>query len=111
EAAAEVAATLIEETVETMESIESIEADEKNQPIEEEFVMNTTMNKPVMQEVDQLLKQAITLLENRNQEMGQEVVANFQQSNMQAIEELMQEKWKNEQIVQGIQQVLTTIGQ
>jgi hypothetical protein len=73
--------------------------------------MNTTLTKPVLQEVDQLLKQAVALLESRNHEMGQEVVSNFQQSNMQAIEELMQEKWKNEQLVQGIQQVVAAIGQ
>lgn len=76
-----------------------------------EYVMNTTLTKPVLHEVDELLKQAVALLETRNHDMGQEVVNNFQQSNMQAIEVLMQEKWKNEQLVQGIQQVLTSIGQ
>lgn len=73
--------------------------------------MNTTLTKPVLHEVDELLKQAVALLETRNHDMGQEVVNNFQQSNMQAIETLMQEKWKNEQLVQGIQQVLAAIGQ
>ncbi|MGO0062223.1 hypothetical protein ACTID9_19675 [Brevibacillus fluminis] len=77
----------------------------------EELGMNTTLTKPVLHEVDELLKKAVALLETRNHDMGQEVVNNFQQSNMQAIEELMQEKWKNEQLVQGIQQVLAAIGQ
>lgn len=77
----------------------------------EEYGMNTTLTKPVLHEVDELLKQAVALLETRNHDMGQEVVNNFQQSNMQAIETLMQEKWKNEQLVQGIQQVLAAIGQ
>lgn len=108
----EVAASFDEEAVETTFETEAAETQSEEKPVaKEEYKMNTTLTKPVLQEVDQLLKQAVALLESRNHEMGQEVVSNFQQSNMQAIEELMQEKWKNEQLVQGIQQVVATIGQ
>jgi hypothetical protein len=72
----------------------------------EEITMNTVQNQQVLQEVQQLLQQAISRLETRHMEMSQEVVAHFQQSNMQAIEVLMKEKHKHEQIVLGIQQVL-----
>lgn len=78
---------------------------------EEELSMNTVQTQSVLEEVQQLLRQALGRLESRNAEMAQEVVAHFQQSNMQAIEVLMKEKHKNEQIALGIQQVLTTTEQ
>lgn len=74
----------------------------------EEATMSTMTNQQVLEEVQRLMQQAIERLENRNQEMSQEVVSHFQQSNMQAIEVLMKEKHKHEQIVLGIQQVLAT---
>ncbi|GEB34388.1 hypothetical protein P4V49_07645 [Brevibacillus parabrevis] len=74
----------------------------------EETNMTNATNVRVLEEVQQLLQEAISRLEGRNQEMSQEVVAHFQQSNMQAIEVLMKEKHKHEQIVLGIQQVLAT---
>lgn len=70
--------------------------------------MSTITNQQVLEEVQKLMQEAINRLETRNQEMSQEVVAHFQQSNMQAIEVLMKEKHKHEQIVLGIQQVLAT---
>jgi rubrerythrin len=70
--------------------------------------MNTVTDQQVLQEVQELLQQAIERLESRQHEMSQEVVNHFQQSNMQAIEVLMKEKHKHEQIVLGIQQVLAT---
>ncbi|KMZ39982.1 MULTISPECIES: hypothetical protein [Bacillales] len=74
----------------------------------EEATMSTITNQQVLEEVQKLMQEAINRLETRNQEMSQEVVAHFQQSNMQAIEVLMKEKHKHEQIVLGIQQVLAT---
>lgn len=53
-----------------------------------------------------MLRLALDRLQVRNQEMAQEVVAHFQKSNMQAIEVLMKEKHKNEQLALGIEQVL-----
>lgn len=86
------------------------QATEQQEPIftKEETNMTNATNTRVLEEVQQLLQQAISRLEGRNQEMSQEVVAHFQQSNMQAIEVLMKEKHKHEQIVLGIQQVLAT---
>ncbi|TRY24268.1 hypothetical protein FOI68_17810 [Brevibacillus sp. LEMMJ03] len=78
---------------------------------EEELSMNTVQNQSVLEEVQQLLRQALGRLEARSAEMAQEVVAHFQQSNMQAIEVLMKEKHKNEQIALGIQQVLAATEQ
>jgi hypothetical protein len=74
--------------------------------------MNTTTHSPsVLAEVTQLLRQALARLEARNQEMSQDVIAYFQKSDMQAIEQLMKEKHKNEQIALGIQQVLSAAEQ
>lgn len=83
---------------------------EQKEPIftKGETNMTNATNVRVLEEVQQLLQQAISRLEGRNQEMAQEVVTHFQQSNMQAIEVLMKEKHKHEQIVLGIQQVLAT---
>ncbi|WP_432774542.1 hypothetical protein AAFJ72_15050 [Brevibacillus gelatini] len=83
---------------------------EQQEPIftKGETNMTNATNVRVLEEVQQLLQQAISRLEGRNQEMAQEVVTHFQQSNMQAIEVLMKEKHKHEQIVLGIQQVLAT---
>ncbi len=74
----------------------------------EETLMNMTQqaNTSVQQEVNHHLRQALALLEERNQQMAQEVIGYFQQSDIQAIELLMKEKHKNEQAVLGIQQVL-----
>ncbi|NGQ95369.1 hypothetical protein G3578_09395 [Brevibacillus sp. SYP-B805] len=79
----------------------------KQESIEEEIFVNTLETKSTAAEVSQLLRQALGRLEERNQQMAAEVVSFFQQSNLQAIEELMQEKHKNEQIVQGLRQLLT----
>ncbi len=78
---------------------------------EEESLMNMTQTVSTAQEVAELLRQALSRLEGRNQQMAQEVVAHFQQSNMQAIEVLMNEKNKNEQAALGIQQVLAQLEQ
>ncbi len=99
--AEEVAASVMTHTNEVQINIEE----------ESEMNMNGTQGQPVLREVDELLKQAVQRLEARNKQMGQEVVDNFQQSNLQAIEELMQEKMRNEEIVMGIEQVLATIEQ
>jgi hypothetical protein len=74
--------------------------------VEEETFVNTLETQTTAVEVSQLLRQALVRLEERNQQMAAEVVSFFQQSNLQAIEELMKEKHKNEQIVQGLRQLL-----
>ena len=74
--------------------------------LREEVTMNSVQSQQTIQEVRQLLEQAISRLEARNREMAQEVVVHFQQNNMQAIEVLMIEKNKHEQIATGIQQLL-----
>ncbi|HZG15887.1 MAG TPA: hypothetical protein VE710_12785 [Candidatus Bathyarchaeia archaeon] len=74
--------------------------------IEEEPFMNTAVSQPVTDEVSQLLRHALGRLEERNKQMSMDVVGFFQQSNMQAIEVLMKEKHKNEQIALGLQQLL-----
>ncbi|UFJ41642.1 hypothetical protein LOK74_03770 [Brevibacillus humidisoli] len=80
--------------------------------LEDDWSMNSTAVKTnVQKEVNDLLKQALHLLENRNQEMGQEVVARFQESDMRSIEGLMKEKQHNEQVVLGIKQVLASLAQ
>jgi hypothetical protein len=78
---------------------------------EEEAFMNTVQTHPTLQEVEQLLRQALERLQSRNHEMSQEVINYFQESNMQAIELLMKEKHKNEQIADGIRQVLAACEQ
>lgn len=100
----EAAATLAELNEEQAKSHEQLQ-------IEEEPLMNTVQTQSVLQEVHQMLRQALGRLEVRNQEMSQEVIAHFQQSNMQAIEVLMKEKHKNEQVALGIQQVLAVCEQ
>ncbi len=100
----EAAATLAELNEEQAESYEQLQ-------IEEEPLMNTVQTQSALQEVHQMLRQALGRLEVRNQEMSQEVIAHFQQSNMQAIEVLMKEKHKNEQVALGIQQVLAVCEQ
>lgn len=97
------AVTLKSENVEQQE-----EQHHEQEEMKEANTMNNTQNQHVLQEVQQLLAQAISKLETRHMEMSQEVVAHFQQSNMQAIEVLMKEKHKNEQIALGIKQVLAT---
>jgi len=79
--------------------------------IEEDTNMNTVQTLSVYHEVDQLLRQSLSKLEARGQEMSVEVVGHFQQSNMQAIENLMKEKQLNEQAALGIQQVLALLEQ
>ncbi|WP_134686436.1 hypothetical protein [Brevibacillus migulae] len=74
--------------------------------IEEETFMNTAGSQPVTAEVSQLLRHALGRLEERNKQMSVDVVGFFQQSNMQAIEVLMKEKHKNEQLALGLQQLL-----
>lgn len=124
-AAAEVAVTAEAVASETIVNTESVseaavsesaqqvlheEQKEKMKPLitKEEMTMSNAINQQVLEEVQQLLQEAISRLETRQQDMSQEVVAHFQQSNMQAIEVLMKEKHKHEQIVLGIQQVLAT---
>lgn len=101
-----------EEIVSEMEEAVQL-LEEQPEPLhtKEEITMNAVQNKNVLEEVKQLLEMAISQLETRSQEMSQEVVAHFQQSNMQAIEVLMKEKHKHEQIVLGIRQVLATSDQ
>ncbi|HZG80199.1 MAG TPA: hypothetical protein VEZ13_05425 [Brevibacillus sp.] len=102
----EVAAAAVPDMV----SAEEINQHEKNHQVlkemKEDHTMNNVQSQSVFQEVQQLLEEAINRLELRHTEMSQEVVAHFQQSNMQAIEVLMKEKHKNEQIALGIRQVL-----
>lgn len=69
------------------------------------------VNASVKQEVSHHLRQALTLLEARNQQMAQEVIAHFQESNIQAIEVLMKEKHKNEQTAASLGQVLAQFEQ
>ena len=124
-AAAEVAVTaeaIDSETIANTESVSEVSVSESAQPVlheeqkeqmkplitKEENTMSSAINQQVLEEVQQLLQEAISRLETRQQDMSQEVVAHFQQSNMQAIEVLMKEKHKHEQIVLGIQQVLAT---
>ncbi|CAM5785489.1 MULTISPECIES: hypothetical protein [Brevibacillus] len=73
---------------------------------EEELPMNAVQTQSAYQEAKEMLRLALDRLQVRNQEMAQEVVAHFQKSNMQAIEVLMKEKHKNEQLALGIEQVL-----
>lgn len=68
--------------------------------------MNAVQTQSAYQEAKEMLRLALDRLQVRNQEMAQEVVAHFQKSNMQAIEVLMKEKHKNEQLALGIEQVL-----
>jgi hypothetical protein len=103
-AAATATATLSQKQEEQAEWYEQLH-------FEEEPLMNTVQTQPVIQEVNHLLRQALGRLEVRSQEMAQEVIAHFQQSNMQAIEVLMKEKHKNEQIALGIQQLLAACEQ
>lgn len=74
---------------------------------EEEVPMNSVQTQSTIQEVQEMLRLALDRLQARNAEMSQEVVSHFQKSNMQAIELLMKEKHKNEQLALGIEQVLT----
>jgi len=92
---------------ELQEPTESVNSVQKK----EELLMNTVQTPSVLHEVHQLLREALGRLEARNQEMAQEVIAHFQQSNMQAIEVLMKEKHQNEQIALGIQQTLAACEQ
>lgn len=105
-AAAAAADTIAPEVTEQTEHQE--EQHQEQEEMKEDFTMNNIQNQHVLQEVQQLLEQAMSKLETRHIEMSQEVVAHFQQSNMQAIEVLMKEKHKNEQIALGIKQVLAT---
>ncbi|USG67282.1 hypothetical protein NDK47_08410 [Brevibacillus ruminantium] len=78
---------------------------------EEELPMNSVQTQSTILEVQEMLRLALDKLQARNQEMSQEVVSHFQKSNMQAIEVLMKEKHKNEQLALGIEQVLTASNQ
>ncbi|WP_289140358.1 hypothetical protein [uncultured Brevibacillus sp.] len=119
------AEAIVSETIANTESVSEAAVSESAQPVlheeqteqkeqikplmtKEEMMMSNATNQQVLEEVQQLLQEAISRLETRQQDMSQEVVAHFQQSNMQAIEVLMKEKHKHEQIVLGIQQVLAT---
>jgi len=110
-AASETIATTREETEATpsepVHTVQLLKGHHESTDTKEEKTMNTTVSdRQVLQEVQELLQQAISRLESRQQEMAQEVVGYFQQSNMQAIEVLMKEKHKHEQVVLGIKQVL-----
>lgn len=118
-AALEIAVTAPSETIATTgkeaapsepeHPVQHVEEQHESILTKEEKTMNTTVaDQQVLQEVQELLQLAISRLEARQQEMAQEVVTHFQQSNMQAIEVLMKEKHKHEQIVLGIKQVLAT---
>ncbi|MFD2369287.1 hypothetical protein ACFSO0_04740 [Brevibacillus sp. GCM10020057] len=102
--------TEVEEPAEPVHNVQLGEGHhESSTNTKEEKTMNTTVSdRQVLQEVQELLQQAISRLEARQQERTQEVVGHFQQSNMQAIELLMKEKHKHEQIALGIKQVLAT---
>jgi hypothetical protein len=111
----EVAAALAPEAAEAEEAVQVEQLVQVEQPentqlevdeLKEENTMNTVQSQHVLQEVQQLLEEAVSRLEARNVEMSQEVVAHFQQNNMQAIEVLMKEKNKHEQIANGIRQLL-----
>ncbi|MDF2679520.1 MAG: hypothetical protein K0R47_710 [Brevibacillus sp.] len=97
-----------EHLTESGQNVQLLEEHHESTYTKEEKTMNTVTDQQVLQEVQELLQQAIERLESRQHEMSQEVVNHFQQSNMQAIEVLMKEKHKHEQIVLGIQQVLAT---
>ncbi|KNB72204.1 hypothetical protein [Brevibacillus reuszeri] len=124
-AVSEVAAAAVSQAPETIaktDSVSEVVVTESAQPVlqeeqkeqekplitKEEITMSNATNQQVLEEVQKLLQEAIERLETRQQDMSQEVVDHFQQSNMQAIEVLMKEKHKHEQIVLGIQQVLAT---
>ncbi|WP_232698201.1 hypothetical protein [Brevibacillus daliensis] len=79
--------------------------------VQEEKIMNSTVsvNKPVLKEVEQLLGQAVSLLDQRNEHMSGEVISHFQESNMDAIETLMNEKHKNEQLVEAIKNIVSSV--
>jgi|GEM_PF-601830 len=99
ETQAEVAATAV------------LTADHHQLSFEEEPFVNTIPSQPVLQEVYQMLQQSLARLQARQQQMAQEVVAFFQQNDMSAIEALMKEKHKNEQLALAIQQALAVAEQ
>lgn len=111
--------TLIQEEFASLQEVAAAaetvnETDTEPTTIKEETHMNMTqqqVNASVKQEVSQHLRQALAILEARNQQMAQEVIVHFQESNIQAIEVLMQEKHKNEQTVVGLGQVLAQFEQ
>lgn len=93
-------------------ALEQTEPQGKNlELVQEEKIMITTQTKNVLTEVEQLLSKAASLLDQRNEEMSQEVISHFQESNMDAIEILMKEKHKNEQVVTDIKTIVTTLDQ
>lgn len=104
----EVAAAIAQdaEVAEAVRIAQPAKEQQEREELKEEITMNTVQSQQVLQEVQQLLEQAISRLEARNKEMAQEVVAHFQQNNMQAIEVLMKEKNKHDQIATGIRQLL-----
>ncbi|RNB82460.1 hypothetical protein EDM59_20070 [Brevibacillus nitrificans] len=97
-----------EDLTESGQTVQLLEEHHETTNPKEEKTMTTITEQNVLKEVQELMQKAITLLESRQEEMAQEVVNHFQQSNMQAIEVLMKEKHKHEQIVLGIEQVLAT---
>jgi hypothetical protein len=104
---AEIAEQTFPDVTEVAAALETAELHEQLS-FEEEPFMNTTNQLPsVLTEVNQLLRQALARLETRNREMSQDVIVHFQKNDMQAIEQLLKEKQKNEQIALGIQQVLS----
>jgi hypothetical protein len=104
----EVATAAASDVVTPEETDQHVEEHQEQEEKKEDDTMNIAQSQDIFKEVQQLLEQAINTLETRHVEMSQEVVAHFQQSNMQAIEVLMKEKHKNEQIALGIKQVLAT---
>lgn len=111
-------ATSIQDELASLQEVAAAEAviepETKLTTIEEETHMNMTqqqVNASVKQEVSHHLRQALAILEARNQQMAQEVIVHFQESNIQAIEVLMKEKHKNEQTVVGLGQVLAQFEQ
>ncbi|MBG9786341.1 MULTISPECIES: hypothetical protein [Brevibacillus] len=93
-------------------ALDQTEPQGKNlEAVQEEKIMITTQTKNVLAEVEQLLNKAVSLLDQRNAEMSQEVISHFQESNMDAIEILMKEKHKNEQVVTDIKTIVTTLDQ
>jgi len=104
----EIAAAVREEERKTAAQAGHVEDDKREEEgLKEELKMNSVqVQSQTIQEVRQLLQDAVSRLEARNREMAQEVVAHFQQNNLQAIEVLMKEKNKHEQIATGIRQLL-----
>lgn len=93
-------------------AVAAADSSQQKHNVEADCDMNTTTTKTNVQvEVAQLLRQALQLLEQRGQEMSQEVIVRFQESDVKGIEALIQEKQRNEQVEGGIRQVLAILTQ